>query len=143
LLACPSFPDFIFAGRDDGEDGAAPSKKHAEDGKPVEEDDADNEGEPNKILFVQNLPESAPPAAITAALKQVLTQQMSLACCHIYSSQLFARFNGLSDVRLPPGRPGLAFVEYQTEEFSAAALSALNGFEFDAGRRLKVSFAAK
>jgi hypothetical protein len=29
------------------------------------------EGEPNKILFVQNLPESAPPAAITAALKQV------------------------------------------------------------------------
>ncbi len=62
---------------------------------------------------------------------------------HAAILQLFARFNGLSDVRLPPGRPGLAFVEYQTEEFSAAALSALNGFEFDVGRRLKVSFAAK
>jgi hypothetical protein len=62
----------VFAGRDEGEDAAAPSKKHAEDGKPVEEDEADNEGEPNKILFVQNLPEAAPPAAITAALKQVL-----------------------------------------------------------------------
>jgi hypothetical protein len=57
--------------------------------------------------------------------------------------QLFGRFNGLSDVRLPPGRPGLAFVEYQTEELSAAAQSALNGFEFDVGTRLKVSFAAK
>lgn len=62
---------------------------------------------------------------------------------HAATLQLFSRFNGLSDVRLPPGRPGLAFVEYQTEELSAAALSALNGFEFDAGRRLKVSFAAK
>lgn len=61
----------LFAGRDEGEDAAAPSKKHAEDGKPVEEEDADNDGEPNKILFVQNLPEAAPPAAITAALKQV------------------------------------------------------------------------
>jgi hypothetical protein len=37
----------------------------------------------------------------------------------------------------------MAFVEYQTEELSAAALIALNGFEFDAGRLLKVSFAAK
>ena len=31
------------AGRDDGEEGAAPSKKHAEDGKPVEEYDPDAE----------------------------------------------------------------------------------------------------
>lgn len=31
----------LAAGRDDGEDGAAPSKKHAEDGKPVEEYDPD------------------------------------------------------------------------------------------------------
>jgi U2 small nuclear ribonucleoprotein B'' len=57
--------------------------------------------------------------------------------------QLFLQFNGLTDVRLPPGRPGLAFVEFQTEELSSAALIALNGFEFDVGRRLKVSFAAK
>jgi len=119
----------------------------------VEDDDA--EGVPNKILFVQNLPEDAPPAAITAALKQVL---INICICfvlltkfiHAFSYpfnvaifQLFGRFNGLSDVRLPPGRPGLAFVEYQTEELSAAAQSALNGFEFDVGTRLRVSFAAK
>ena len=119
----------------------------------MEEDD--NDSEPNKILFVQNLPEDAPPAAITAALKQVLAQNLSRIVlstrsiyAHIHVSnfafpQLFGRFNGLSDVRLPPGRPGLAFVEYQTEELSAAAQSALNGFEFDVGTRLKVSFAAK
>jgi hypothetical protein len=74
---------FFFLGRDDGEDGAAPSKKHAEDGHPVEDDDAENEGEPNKILFVQNLPEAAPPAAITAALKQVPTDKMHLLRYHM------------------------------------------------------------
>jgi hypothetical protein len=61
----------MIAGRDDGEEGAGPSKKHAEDGM---EEDAESEGVPNKILFVQNLPEDAPPAAITAALKQVLAE---------------------------------------------------------------------
>ena len=116
----------------------------------MEDDDA--EGVPNKILFVQNLPEDAPPAAITAALKQVPAEAcfcciFSTYCIHARSlcftiSQLFGRFNGLSDVRLPPGRPGLAFVESQTDELSAAAQSALNGFEFDVGTRLKVSFAA-
>ena len=65
--------------RDDGDDSAGPSKKHAEDGKPVEEDD--NDSEPNKILFVQNLPEDAPPAAITAALKQVLAQICRVSSC--------------------------------------------------------------
>ena len=97
---------------------------------------------------MQNLPESAPPAAITAALKQVHPAAAAPFVCALVGAnvllfQLFARFNGLADVRLPPGRPGMAFVEYQTEELSAAALSALNGFEFDAGRRLRVSFAAK
>jgi hypothetical protein len=87
FLALTSTCVAIFAGRDDGDDSAAPSKKHAEDGKPVEDDDADNEGEPNKILFVQNLPESAPPAAITAALKQVLIDSMLLTRCHIYVSE--------------------------------------------------------
>lgn len=69
----------LIAGRDDGDDSAGPSKKHAEDGKPVEEDD--NDSEPNKILFVQNLPEDAPPAAITAALKQVLAQLCRVSSC--------------------------------------------------------------
>jgi hypothetical protein len=45
----------------------------------VEEDD--NDGQPNKILFVQNLPEDAPPAAITAALKQVLARIFRVSSC--------------------------------------------------------------
>ena len=46
---------------------------------------------PNKILFVQNLPEAS-------------TAQML--------SMLFQQFPGYLEVRLVDGRPGIAFVEY-------------------------------
>ena len=49
---------------------------------------------PNKILFVQNLPEAS-------------TSQML--------SMLFQQFPGYKEVRLVEGRPGIAFVEYENE----------------------------
>lgn len=55
---------------------------------------------PNKILFVQNLPEGYDVDGLTA---------------------IFGRFEGFREVRLVPGRKGLAFVEYEAE---AGAISA-------------------
>lgn len=55
---------------------------------------------PNKILFVQNLPEDYDRDGLTA---------------------VFGRFEGFREVRLVPGRKGLAFVEYEAE---AGAISA-------------------
>lgn len=55
---------------------------------------------PNKILFVQNLPEDYDVDGLTA---------------------VFGRFEGFREVRLVPGRKGLAFVEYEAE---AGAISA-------------------
>lgn len=55
---------------------------------------------PNKILFVQNLPEDYDIDGLTA---------------------VFGRFEGFREVRLVPGRKGLAFVEYEAE---AGAISA-------------------
>jgi len=55
---------------------------------------------PNKILFVQNLPEDYDVDGLTA---------------------IFGRFEGFREVRLVPGRKGLAFVEYEAE---AGAISA-------------------
>lgn len=49
---------------------------------------------PNKILFVQNLPEAS-------------TAQML--------SMLFQQFPGYKEVRLVEGRPGIAFVEYEND----------------------------
>lgn len=55
---------------------------------------------PNKILFVQNLPEEYDVDGLTA---------------------IFGRFEGFREVRLVPGRRGIAFVEYEAE---AGAISA-------------------
>lgn len=55
---------------------------------------------PNKILFVRNLPDDYSVEALTA---------------------LFGRFEGFKEVRLVPGRKGIAFVEYENE---AGAISA-------------------
>ncbi|CAF9927271.1 hypothetical protein IMSHALPRED_007170 [Imshaugia aleurites] len=55
---------------------------------------------PNKILFVQNLPEDYGVDGLTA---------------------IFGRFEGFREVRLVPGRRGIAFVEYEAE---AGAISA-------------------
>ena len=55
---------------------------------------------PNKILFAQNLPDEYGVEGLTA---------------------IFARFEGFREVRLVPGRKGIAFVEYEAE---AGAISA-------------------
>ena len=55
---------------------------------------------PNKILFLQNLPEEYDVDGLTA---------------------IFGRFEGFREVRLVPGRKGIAFVEYEAE---AGAISA-------------------
>ncbi|KAI9821688.1 MAG: hypothetical protein M1827_002269 [Pycnora praestabilis] len=58
---------------------------------------------PNKILFVQNLPGDYGIEELTA---------------------VFGRFEGFREVRLVPGRKGIAFVEYEMEE---GAISAKEG----------------
>ena len=55
---------------------------------------------PNKILFVRELPDSYGVEELTS---------------------IFGRFEGFREVRLVPGRKGIAFVEYDAE---AGAISA-------------------
>ncbi|KAI9163736.1 U1 small nuclear ribonucleoprotein [Paramyrothecium foliicola] len=55
---------------------------------------------PNKILFLQNLPDDYSVEALTS---------------------IFGRFDGLREVRLVPGRRGIAFVEYDTEQGAITA----------------------
>lgn len=65
------------------------------------------ENAPNKTLFVQNIPTAA--ASVVGWL-----------------TSLFGRMGGFVDVRLVPGRPDLAFVDYETEMQAAAAKNALS-----------------
>jgi len=55
---------------------------------------------PNKILFVQNLPDEYDIDAL---------------------SSIFGRFEGFREVRLVPGRRGIAFIEYEAETGAISA----------------------
>jgi U2 small nuclear ribonucleoprotein B'' len=46
-----------------------------------------------------------------------------------------------TQVRLVPQRPGIAFVEFDSEPQSVAALAGLQGFKLATDRPLKLSFA--
>ena len=65
------------------------------------------EGAPNKILFVQNLPESSNASMLT---------------------MLFQQFPGLKEVRMVDARPGIAFVEFENDSQSTTAMAGLQNF---------------
>ncbi|TVY26564.1 U1 small nuclear ribonucleoprotein [Lachnellula hyalina] len=75
---------------------------------------------PNKILFVQNLPDEYDIDALTA---------------------IFGRFEGFREVRLVPGRRGIAFVEYESETGAISAKENTAGMALGAENQLiKVTY---
>jgi RNA recognition motif-containing protein len=74
---------------------------------------------PNKILFVQNLPEDYEIDALTS---------------------IFGRFEGFREVRLVPGRRGIAFVEYDTEQGAITAKENTAGMAFGKDNVIKVTY---
>jgi len=77
---------------------------------------------PNKVLFVQNLPEAAKSSMV---------------------SMLFQQFPGFLEVRMIETKPGIAFVDFETEENAAAALNGLHNFQITPSNVLHVSFAKR
>lgn len=77
---------------------------------------------PNKILFLTFLPPGIQEATL---------------------SSLFQKYPGFVEVRSVPGRPDLAFVEYEGEAQAGAARQALDRYEIAPGAQLKVSFARR
>ncbi|EPE34966.1 RNA-binding, RBD [Glarea lozoyensis ATCC 20868] len=75
---------------------------------------------PNKILFVQNLPDEYEVNALTS---------------------IFERFEGFKEVRLVPGRTGIAFVEYESEVGAISAKENTAGMPLGAGSQIiKVTY---
>eukprot|EP00188_Purpureofilum_apyrenoidigerum_P000913 Plantae.Rhodophyta-Purpureofilum_apyrenoidigerum.ctg14631.p1 GENE.Plantae.Rhodophyta-Purpureofilum_apyrenoidigerum.ctg14631~~Plantae.Rhodophyta-Purpureofilum_apyrenoidigerum.ctg14631.p1 ORF type:complete len:228 (-),score=59.69 Plantae.Rhodophyta-Purpureofilum_apyrenoidigerum.ctg14631:518-1201(-) len=95
--------------------------------KAMEEDEAkqkpevtpDKDAAPNKILFVQNISEDVDKDTIT---------------------ELFDAFSGFVEVRIPAGRRGIAFAEFESENSSEIALEGLQNYKLN-GMRLVISFA--
>lgn len=74
---------------------------------------------PNKILFVQNLPEDYDVDILTS---------------------IFGRFDGFREVRLVPGRKGIAFVEYESEQGAITAKENTAGMSFGQNNVIKVTY---
>ena len=55
----------------------------------------------------------------------------------------FNRFSGFVEVRMIPGRPDIAFVEFESELMSTVAKDALQGFRLSPTDVLHVAFAKK
>ncbi|EAU89029.2 RNA binding protein [Coprinopsis cinerea okayama7 len=77
---------------------------------------------PNKILFVQNLPESVTKDQLTT---------------------LFSQYPNLYEVRLIPTKKDIAFVEFLDEASSGVAKDALHNFKIDGENKIKITFARK
>ncbi|KAH6856493.1 hypothetical protein B0I37DRAFT_367576 [Chaetomium sp. MPI-CAGE-AT-0009] len=75
---------------------------------------------PNRILFVQNLPDDFDKDALTA---------------------IFGRFEGFREVRTVPGRSGIAFVEYEAEAGAITAKENTAGMPLKNGEKMmKVTY---
>ncbi|KAF7965379.1 hypothetical protein HWV62_15897 [Athelia sp. TMB] len=77
---------------------------------------------PNKILFLQNLPES-------------VNKEQLLA--------LFTQYPNLHEVRLIPTKKDIAFVEYMDEASASVAKDALHNYKLDGENKIKITFARK
>ncbi|KZT73369.1 RNA-binding domain-containing protein [Daedalea quercina L-15889] len=77
---------------------------------------------PNKILFLQNLPES-------------VTKDQLMA--------LFSQYPNLYEVRLIPTKKDIAFVEYVDEGSATMAKDALHNYKLDGENKIKITFARK
>lgn len=73
---------------------------------------------PNKILFLQNIPEDYTVEGLTA---------------------IFGRFPGFKEVRPVPGRKGIAFVEYDAEPGAVSAKESTSGMTLG-DRIVKVTY---
>lgn len=85
------------------------------------EEDAE-EQPPNQILFLQRLP---------AEVNEVMLQA------------LFKQFNGLQEVRMVPGKTGIAFVEFENDAQATQAKDTLQGFKLTPQHAMKITFAKK
>ena len=82
----------------------------------------DADAPPNSTLFVTNLPETTTDAML---------------------SMLFQQFPGFSRTRMVPAKPGIAFVEFETEVAAGVARSGLRGFKITPEKAMNVEYAKR
>lgn len=77
---------------------------------------------PSNVLFAQSLPDD---------------------CNDMMLAILFQQYNGFKEVRMVPGKKGIAFVEFADETQASLALTGLSGFKLTPTDFLTLSFAKR
>lgn len=92
---------------------------------------------PNKILFLQNLPETATKTALTDLFTQYVISSPFFGM--VYSRKnAIRRYPNLVEVRMIPTKKDIAFVEYADEASSGVAKDALHNYKLDGEQKIKV-----
>ncbi|KAJ0393869.1 hypothetical protein ATCC90586_004881 [Pythium insidiosum] len=105
--------------------------------------DGTNSSSNNKRQATNGVPPPPPPPAQAAPNKILFLQDLPDSCSAEILSTLFKQYHGFQEVRLVPGKKGLAFVEFGDEAQAAIAMQGLFGFRLTPTDTLKVSFAKK
>jgi hypothetical protein len=90
---------------------------------------------PNKILFLQNLPESVTKDQLMALFSQFVFASLSPL---VALTLLLRRYPNLYEVRLIPTKKDIAFVEYADEASAGVAKDALHNYKLDGENKIKV-----
>ena len=101
---------------------APPATEALEAPKPAKAAKADKNATPSNVLFAQDLPDD---------------------CNDMMLSILFQQYGGFKEVRMVPGKKGIAFVEFADETQASLALQGLDNFKLTPTDTLALSFAKR
>ncbi|KAH8069593.1 hypothetical protein JL720_11890 [Aureococcus anophagefferens] len=101
---------------------APPATEALEAPKPAKAAKADKNATPPNVLFAQDLPDD---------------------CNDMMLSILFQQYGGFKEVRMVPGKKGIAFVEFADETQASLALQGLDNFKLTPTDTLALSFAKR
>jgi hypothetical protein len=90
---------------------------------------------PNKILFLQNLPETVTKEQLNALFSQWDSSHPSTL---LISHSFLRRYPNLYEVRLIPTKKDIAFVEFMDEGSATVAKEALHNYKLDGENKIKV-----
>src|SRR3984885_11487308 len=99
---------------------------------------------PNKILFLQNLPESVTKDQLMSLFSQYAFCFLDYSFMSTYfADPLPFRYPNLYEVRLIPTKRDIAFVEYMDEGSAGVAKDALHNYKLDGENKIKVCFSVR
>ena len=78
-----------------------------------------------------------------AAKPDPLVENLPEQATEMMLSMLFQQFPGYKEVRLVPGKKGIAFVEYDSESQSGVAMQQLQNFKITQANSMKISYAKR